>query len=95
MAHKRVDKASDETINKTFAEYKQRELDEKGPKLEKPQENIYQSLLYWNSQVVENKGVKISQQNIENDPIIKNHMVILDFFQRVLQVIFLPLFLLL
>ena len=36
MAHKIVDKASDETINKTFAEYKQRELDEKGPKLEKP-----------------------------------------------------------
>ena len=36
MAHKRIDKASDETTNKTFAEYKQRELDEKGPKLEKP-----------------------------------------------------------
>ena len=32
MAHKRVDKASDETINKTFSEYKQRELDGKVPK---------------------------------------------------------------
>ena len=30
--HKRVDKASDETINKTYAEYKQRELNEKGEK---------------------------------------------------------------
>ena len=29
-AHERVDKASDETINKTYAEYKQRELNEKG-----------------------------------------------------------------
>ena len=28
--HRRVDKASDETINKTYAEYKQRELNEKG-----------------------------------------------------------------
>ena len=28
----RVDKASDETINKTYAEYKQRELNEKGEK---------------------------------------------------------------
>ena len=27
--HGRVDKASDETINKTYAEYKQRELNEK------------------------------------------------------------------
>ena len=30
--HERVDKASDETINKTYAEYKQRELNEKGEK---------------------------------------------------------------
>ena len=28
--HKRVDKASDKTINKTYAEYNQRELNEKG-----------------------------------------------------------------
>ena len=33
--HERVDKASDEAINKTFAEYKQRELKKKGEKLEK------------------------------------------------------------
>ena len=30
--HKRVDKASDEIINKMYAEYKQRELNEKGEK---------------------------------------------------------------
>ena len=28
--HRRVDKGSDETINETYAEYKQRELNEKG-----------------------------------------------------------------
>ena len=30
--HERVDKASDETINKKYAEYMQRELNEKGEK---------------------------------------------------------------
>ena len=30
--HKRVDKATDEIINKTYAEYKQRELNKKGEK---------------------------------------------------------------
>ena len=30
--HERVDKASDETINKKYAKYKQRELNEKGEK---------------------------------------------------------------
>ena len=34
--HERVDKASDETINKKYAEYWQRELNEKGEKLERP-----------------------------------------------------------
>ena len=33
--HERVDKASDETINKTYAEYKQHELKEKGEKTAK------------------------------------------------------------
>ena len=32
----RVDKASDETINKTHAAYRQRELKEKGKKRERP-----------------------------------------------------------
>ena len=30
--HERVDKSSDETINKKYAEYKQREINEKGKK---------------------------------------------------------------
>ena len=30
--HERVDKASNETVNKTYAEYRQRELNEKGEK---------------------------------------------------------------
>ena len=30
--HERVNKSSDETINKTYAEYRQRELNEKGKK---------------------------------------------------------------
>ena len=30
--HEKLDKASDETINKTYAEYKKRELNEKGKK---------------------------------------------------------------
>ena len=36
MDTKKVDNAIDETINKTYAEYKQHELNEKGEKLEKP-----------------------------------------------------------
>ena len=31
-AHEKVDKASEESVNKTYAEYRQRELNEKGEK---------------------------------------------------------------
>ena len=34
--HERVDKASDETINKTYAAYRQRDLKKKGEKRERP-----------------------------------------------------------
>ena len=34
--YKRVDKASNETINKVYALYKQRDMNEKGEKLERP-----------------------------------------------------------
>ena len=41
LTHGKVDKASDETIDKTYAEYKQRELNEKyEKKLERPQESM-------------------------------------------------------
>ena len=33
--HERVDKTSDETINKVYAAYRQRELNEKAKKLER------------------------------------------------------------
>ena len=33
--HERVDKASDEIINKTYTKYKQREITQKGEKLQK------------------------------------------------------------
>ena len=42
--HGRADKASDEIANKTYAEYRQRELDEKGKKLERPWASM--SLIY-------------------------------------------------
>ena len=73
--HEKVDKASDETINKTYAEYKQRELNEKGEKtgkaLGKHVVNLYSTRI---SQVVKIRDVKKLQQDIVNDPIIKDQM---------------------
>ena len=74
----KVDKASDETINKTYAAYKQRELNEKG---EKTGEALGKHVikLYSNgiSRVVKIRDVKKLQQDIENDSIIKGQMAIL------------------
>ena len=73
--HERVDKASDETINKKYAEYKQRELNEKGKKtgkaLGKHVINLYSTGI---SQWLKIKDVKKLWQDIENDPIIKDKM---------------------
>ena len=73
--HKMVDKASNETINKMYAEYKQRELNEKdektGKTLGKHVINLYSTGI---SQWVKIKDVKKLRQNIENDPIIKDQM---------------------
>ena len=70
-----MDKASDETINKTYAEYKQRELNEKGEKtgkaLGKHVVNLYSTRI---SRVVKIRDVKKLQQDIANDPIIKDQM---------------------
>ena len=67
----KVDKTRDETINKTYAEYKQRELNEKGDKtgkaLGKHVINLYSTGI---SRLVKISGVKKLQQDIENDPII-------------------------
>ena len=72
--HERVDKASDETINKSYAEYKQRELNEKGEKkvLGKHIINLYSTGI---SKWLKIKDVKRLHQDIENDPTIKDQMV--------------------
>ena len=73
--HGRVDNASDETINKTYAEYKQCELNEKyektGKALGKHVINLYSTGI---SRWVKIKDVKKLRQDIENDPIIKDQM---------------------
>ena len=73
--HKRVDKASNETINKAYAEYKQRELNEKGEKtaeaLGKHVINLYSTGI---SRFVKIRDVKKLRQEIKDDPIIKDQM---------------------
>ena len=89
----KVDKASDETINKTYAEYKQRELNEKGEKtgkaLGKHAINLYSTGIF---RVVKIRDVKKLQQDIESDPIIKDQMTNLGCLLCVHLVIFLRLF---
>ena len=63
----------EETINKTYAEYKQCELNKKGEKtgqtLGKHVINLYSVGI---SRWLKIKDVKKSRQDIENDPIIKD-----------------------
>ena len=70
-----MDNASDETINKTYSEYKQRELNEKyektGKALGKHVINLYSTGI---SRWVKIKDVKKLRQDIENDSIIKDQM---------------------
>ena len=71
----KVDKASDEVINKTYAEYKQRELKEKGEKSGKAVNKHVISLYSTGiSQVVKIRDFKKLQQDIEYDPIIMDQM---------------------
>ena len=71
----RVDKASHEIINKTYTEYKQRDLNEKGEKtgkaLGKHVVNLYSTGI---SRFVKIRDIKKLKQDIENDPIIKDQM---------------------
>ena len=73
--HERVGKASDEFINKRYAEYKQRKLNEKGEKtgkaLCKHVINLYSTGI---SRMVKIRDVHKLQQDIENDPIIKDQL---------------------
>ena len=68
-------KASDEVINKTYAEYKQRELNEKGEKTGKALGrhviNLYATRI---SRQVKIRNVHKLCQDIENDLIIKYQM---------------------
>ena len=78
--HERVDKASDEIINKTYAEYKQRELNEKGEKtrkaLGKHVINLYSTGISWWLKI---RDVKKLRLDIENDPLIKDQMAGLGY----------------
>ena len=78
--HGRVDKASDETINKTYAEYKHRESNEKGEKtgktLDKHVINLYSMGI---SRLLKTKDVKKLQKDIEIDLIIKDQMASLGY----------------
>ena len=71
----RLDKASDETINKKYAEYIQRELNEKGEKTGKARGkdviSLYSSGI---SGLVKIRDVHKLHQDIENDLIIKDQM---------------------
>ena len=79
--HERVDRGSDETINKKYAEYKQRELNEKGEKTGKALGthviNLYSTGISW---VVKIRDVKKLQQDIENNSIIKDQIANLGCF---------------
>ena len=74
-AQEKVDKVSNKTINKTNAEYKRKELNEKGEKtgkaLGKHVINLYSTGI---SRILKIRDVKKLQQDIENDPIIKDQM---------------------
>ena len=71
-----MDRASDEVINKTYAEYKLRELNKKGEKTAKALVK-HVIKLYPNgiSRFVKIKDVKKLCQDIEDDPLIKDQMV--------------------
>ena len=71
----RVDKASDETINKTYAEYRQRELNEKGEKTGKALgKHVINLCSTGISGWLQIQDVQKLCQDIENDPIIKDQM---------------------
>ena len=73
--HERVDKASDEATNKTYAEYKQRELNEKGEKTGKAFGkhviNLYSTGI---SRMVIIRDVHKLRQDTAEDPTIKDQM---------------------
>ena len=91
--YERVDKASDETINKKYVEYIQCEINEKGEKtgkaLGKHVINLYSTGI---SQWLKIKDVKKLCQDIENDLLIKDQMAGLGCLSDVHLVIIFGLF---
>ena len=73
--HEKIDKASNKTINKAYAEYEPHELNAKGENtgkaLGKPVISMYFTGM---SQVVKMRDILKLQYNIENGPIITNQM---------------------
>ena len=71
----RVGKASEETINKAYSLYKQRDVNKKGEKTGKALGrhviNVYSTGI---SRMVKIRDVHKLHQDIENDPIIKDQM---------------------
>ena len=77
----RVDKASVEVINRTYAEYKQCEITEKGEKTAKALGKLVIKLYSKGiSRFVKIRDVKKLHQDIEDDPLIKDQMVNLGCF---------------
>ena len=74
--HEKLEKASDKTINKTYTEYRQRELNEEREKTRKALRSKHVFNLYYTgiSQMVKIRDVHKLRQDIENDPIIKDQM---------------------
>ena len=76
-----MDKASNETINKKYVKYKQRELNEKGEYIRKALAkhviNLYSTGI---SRWLKVRDAKKLRQDIENVPIIKDQMAGLGCF---------------
>ena len=77
----KVDKASDEIINKTYAEYKQREISAKGGKTAKALgKHVIKLYSTGISRWFKISDVKKLNQDIEDDPLMKDQMVNLGCF---------------
>ena len=76
-----MDKAGVEIINKTYAEYKQREITEKGEKTAKVLGRhiikLYSNEISWLAKI---RDVKKLKQDIADDPFIKDQMTYLGCF---------------
>ena len=86
MTQEKIDKTSDGGINKTYAEYKQREPNEKDEKtgraLGKHVVSLYSTGISRVAKIRDEAKIKL-QQDIENDPIIRDQMANLSFSEYI------------